>query len=210
MAGFSLNNTFLLLLGVGALWFFARFILGPRRGAPGLKAMFSREKVVPRQGIGKDAIRTLLEETRAFVVRSVDLRGLILAGPFAVEAATPASRVTLVILCRNIAAYTDKEWMPRWTYPARGHPISAHAIKAGVREALHEITLRGSPPLALHFVQVDVSQAEIGQAEKGEIPPSLRAALGIGASVIEDSSGLAEKLRLSWLDEIRKASSAES
>lgn len=197
MAGFSFNNALLLLLAIGGLWFAARFILGPRRGAPSLKSMFSRQVAVQQKGLGKDTIRTLLEDTRAFVVGTPDLRGLILAGPFAVEAATPASTVTLAILCTDSAQYSDKTWLPRWAYPARGHPISAHAITVLPQEAVHIITLRGSPPVALHFVQGDL----------GEAPLSLHAALGTGTILIEDPSGFAEKLRLHWLDTIRNTRS---
>ena len=76
MAGFSFDNALLLLMGIGGLWFVARFVVGPKRGAPGLKAMFSREPPLQSLGIGKDAIRTLLEDTRAFIVGAADLRGL--------------------------------------------------------------------------------------------------------------------------------------
>ena len=200
MTGFSLSNPLLLVLGIGGLWFFARFILGPRRGAPGLKSMFAREKPVARPGLGKDAIRTLIDDTRAFVVEGADLLGLILAGPFAAKAATPESGVILVVLCRDLKAYSDRAWLPRWAYPARGHPVSTHAIEVSSQEVVHRFTLRGSPPVAVHFVLAEIREA----------PVSLQSALGIGAMLLDDPSGAAEKLRQQWLKALRQPQSIQS
>ena len=195
IAGISLDNAFLLLIAVAGFWFTARFLIGPKRGAPGLKAMFGREKPVPLMGIGKDAIATLLADARQFVVAAPDLRGLILAGPFAVEAARRDSTVMLVVLAEDVSRYAGKEWLPRWPYPARGHTITDHRIDHGAAETIHWMTLRGSPPLEIHFVHV--SQLDV--------PPSLHRALAEGAESIDDPAGLAEKLRLRWSEQIRRA-----
>lgn len=195
IAGISLDNAFLLLIAVAGFWFTARFLIGPKRGAPGLKAMFGREKPVPLMGIGKDAIATLLADSRKFVVSAPDLRGLILAGPFAVEAAGSRSTVTLVILSEDVAPYAGKEWLARWPYPARGHVITDHRIDHDAAGAIHRMTLRGSPPLEVHFVRV--SQLDV--------PPALHQALAEGAESIDDPAGLAEKLRQRWSEQIRSA-----
>jgi hypothetical protein len=200
MAGFSLNNPLLLVLGIGGLWFFARFILGPRRGAPGLKSMFAREKPIVQPGIGKDAIRTLIDDTRAFVVEGGDLLGLLLAGPFAAKAATTTSSVILIVLCRDLKAYSDAEWLPRWAYPARGHAINTHVIEVLPEEVIHRFTLRGSPEVVIHFVPLD----------RLEAPTSLQPALGMGAILIEDPSGAAEKLRQHWLEALRRTESTKN
>lgn len=195
IAGISLDNTFLLLIAVAGFWFTARFLIGPKRGAPGLKAMFGREKPVPLMGIGKDAIATLLADARKFVVAAPDLRGLILAGPFAAEAAGSRSTVTLIVLAEDVAPYADKEWLARWPYPARGHTITDHRIDQGAAETIHRLTLRGSPPLEIHFVRVN----------QLDVPPSLHRTLAEGAESIDDPAGLAEKLRLHWGEQIRAA-----
>lgn len=195
IAGISLDNTFLLLIAVAGFWFAARFLIGPKRGAPGLKAMFGREKPVPLMGIGKDAIATLLADTRQFVVAAPDLRGLILAGPFAAGAARRDSIVTLVALAEDVLPYAGKEWLAGWPYPARGHAVTDHRIDHGAAETIHRMTLRGSPPLEVHFVLV--SQLDV--------PPSLLQALTEGAESIDDPAGLAEKLRLRWSEQIRVA-----
>lgn len=197
IAGISFDSPFLLLVGVAGLWFAARFLLGPKRGAPGLKAMFGREKPAPLIGIGKDAIATLLADARKFVVAAPDLRGLILAGPFAAKAAESRSTVTLVVLAEDIAPYAGQEWLARWPYPARGHTITEHRIDHGAAEAIHRMTLRGSPPLEIHFVR----------ASQSDVPPSLHQALAEGAATIDDPAGLVEKLRLRWSEQIRAATS---
>jgi hypothetical protein len=193
IAGISLDNAFLLLIAVAGFWFTARFLIGPKRGAPGLKAMFGREKPVPLMGIGKDAIATLLADARQFVVAARDLRGLILAGPFVIEAAESRSTVTLVVLAEDVAPYAGKEWLIHWPYPERGHTITEHRIDHGAAETIHRLTLRGSPPIEIHFVSVN----------QLDVPRSLRTALAEGAESIDDPAGLAEKLRLRWSDQIR-------
>ena len=55
-----LDNSFLLLLGVAGFWFTARFVLGPRRGAPSFGSFFRREPTESVDGLGQKAIATLL------------------------------------------------------------------------------------------------------------------------------------------------------
>jgi len=97
--------------------------------------------------------------------------------------------------CREIAAYSDAGWLPRWAYPARGHPVSRHAIEVLPGEIIHRFALRGSPEVAVHFVLAEIRDA----------PASLRPALEIGAILIEDPSGATEKLRQHWLEALRRA-----
>lgn len=198
MTGWSLNNPLLLLAGIAGIWFTMRFIVGPKRGAPGLSALFRRETAAQIKGMGRKAIATVIEDTRQFVVAAADLRGLVLAGPFAVRTATPTSAVVLIVFCEDISGYADKGWLARWAYPARGHLITGHDIEQTPPGILHRIRLRGAPPLELHFVRLD-----------GIDPPkALLPALAEGSVTIEDPSGLVEKLRLHWASQLRKASAA--
>ncbi len=190
IAGLSLQNAFLLLLAVAGFWFTARFLVGPRRGAPSLRAMFTREKPAHLEGLGQEAIATLIGDTRRFAIGEPGLRGLILAGPFAVKAAEAASPVTLIALCETIAPYTGKAWLDRWAYPARGHLILEHVIENFPNGAGHRLVLRGAPPISIHFTALDAL----------EPPEVLYTALAEGAETIEDPSGLADKLRLRWCE----------
>ncbi len=195
MAGLSIQNAFLLLAAVAGLWFAARFVIGPRRGAPSLRQMFTREKASPRDGIGKEALTTLIEEARKFAVGEPGIRGLILAGPFAAKAASARSKVTLIALCEEPRHYADAGWMARWAYPARGHPVIDHAIEDHADGLRHQITLRGAPPLVVHFERLDRLAA----------PAAVHQALLEGSETIDDPSGLAEKTRLNWVVQIRRA-----
>ncbi|KAF0231592.1 MAG: hypothetical protein FD175_500 [Beijerinckiaceae bacterium] len=198
MTGWSLDNPLLLLAGIAGIWFTMRFIVGPKRGAPGLRVLFGREAPVQLKGMGREAIATVLEDTRQFVVASADLRGLVLAGPFAVRSATPTSAVVLVIFCDDISGYADKGWLDRWAYPARGHLITGHDTEQTPSGSTHRIRLRGAPQVELHFVRMD-----------GIDPPkALAPALAKGSATIEDPSGLVEKLRLHWAAQLHKTSAA--
>ena len=194
MPAFIADNALMLILAVAGFWFTARFLVGPKRGAPGLGIFFRRERAVRHAGLGKEAIATLIEDTRQMVLAAPDLRGLVLAGPFAVQAATSQSAVSFMILCEAIEPYSGKVWLARWNYPARGHAILEHRIVAGAMEALHLLNLRGSPPIRLHFVRMD-SLAP---------PPTLIAAMREGAATLDDPSGLAEKLRIHWREQAQK------
>lgn len=194
MAGLSLDNAFFLLIAIAGFWFMVRFVIAPKRGAPGLGAMFRREKPVRLEGLGKDAIATLIGDARAFVVGDMRLRGLVLAGPFAAVAAEPRSKVILIALADDADAYSGKEWLSRWAYPGRGHEILGHEVQAYVNGVGHRFTLRGSPPLEIHFVRFDCLHA----------PPLLRPDVAEGTETIDDPSGIAEKLRLRWVEEVQK------
>lgn len=184
-----LDNTFLLLLGVAGVWVFLRFVVGPRRGAPSFGSLFRREAAPQMEGLGQKAIATLLADTRSFAIAEDALRGLLLAGPFAVRKARQDSLVVLVALCDAPERYSEAEWVLRWAYPARGHKVLSHKItRDEPGHVAHQLTLRGAPPVALHFVAVD----------RAGPPDALRAAVVEGFSLIEDPAGEAERLRRRW------------
>lgn len=195
MAGLSLDNAFYLLIAIAGLWFMARFVIAPKRGAPGLRAMLGREKPVRLEGLGREAIATLIGDACGLVVDDARLRGLILAGPFAVQAAGPASSVILVALTDDIDLYSGTDWLSRWAYPGRGHAILTHDIERHANGVAHRLTLRGSPPIEIHFVRLDCLHAS----------PALRPAFAEGTQTIDDPSGLVEKLRQRWAEEARKS-----
>ncbi|MCA0400175.1 MAG: hypothetical protein LCH38_05090 [Proteobacteria bacterium] len=184
------GNVVWLLVAIGAFWFFMRFVLGPKRGAPGLREMFRREKQVALEGMGVEAIKTLLEDTRAFVVAEPELRGLILAGSFAAKRANTKSAAILVVMADDPGHYSGEEWLPRWSYPGRGHTILSHHIEHRPGEVEHRFSLRGAPLLRLYFLRFDTPQ----------VPASLSDAIAAGAETIEDPTGLTEKLRRHWRD----------
>lgn len=192
------ENALLIILAIAGFWFVARVLGGPRNARSSLSGMFSREKPVSLTGLGKVAIATLLEDTRKFVVAAPDLRGLILAGPFAKEAATSHTPVTLIILAEDIEPYSGKPWLARWGYLARGHMIMEHKIEIEGPEAQHSLTLRGSPPLRIHFVRMDLLDP----------PATLKTALAEGTATIEDPTGIAEKIRVHWAEQARKTGKA--
>jgi hypothetical protein len=183
-----LDNSFLLLLGAAAVWFVLRFILGPKRGAPSLGSFFRREPAEVVEGLGRKAIATLLEDTKAFVAGENALRGLLLAGPFATRSATITSPVTLVALCDAPESYAEPDWLMRWAYLARGHKVIQQAISREPGLVTHRLVLRGAPPVDVHFMQPD----------RAAPPEALEIALKSGLSVVEDPSGQAERLRRRW------------
>lgn len=183
-----LDNSFLLLLGVAGIWFFMRFVLGPRRGGPTFGSFFRREEREAVEGLGQKAIATLIADTRAFVVGEQALRGLILAGPFATRAGKMTSTVTLIALSDAPEHYRDEDWMLRWAYPARGHKVLEKRETHEPGHVMHALRLRGAPPVELHFVAGDRAAA----------PEVLQPAIKAGASVIEDPAGQAERLRRRW------------
>lgn len=183
-----LDNSFLLLLGVAGIWFFMRFVLGPRRGGPTFSSFFKREARETVDGLGQKAIATLLADTKALVVAEASLRGLLLAGPFAGRAGKMSSPVTFIVITDAPEQYRDGDWLLRWAYPARGHQVLAHREANEPGHVSHHLTLRGAPPVELHFVPGDRAAA----------PDPLRAALRLGLIVIEDPTGQAERLRRRW------------
>jgi hypothetical protein len=190
------DNALVLILAIAGFWFVAR-VLAPAGGGglrAGVGGLFRREKPVMLSGLGKEEIATLLEDTRALVIAAPDLRGLLLAGPFANRAATGATPVTLILLAEAIEPYGDRLWLARWGYPARGHLVLDHDIAGEGGAVCHSLTLRGSPPLRLHIVRIDTLDP----------PAGLRAALAEGAMTLEDPTGIAEKIRLHWVEQARK------
>lgn len=190
-----LDNSFLLLLGVAGVWFFMRFVLGPKRGGPTFASFFRREARETVEGLGQKAISTLVADTRALVVAEPGLRGLLLAGPFAARAGKMTSHVTFVLLTDAPEKYRDEEWLLRWAYPARGHKVVTQREAVEPGHVTHHLTLRGAPPVEMHFVAADRAAA----------PETLRAALRIGWSVLEDPTGQAERLRRRWENLLRQS-----
>lgn len=187
-AGISLDNAFLLLVAIAGFWFVARFVAGPRRGAPGLRGMFTRESPVKREGMDSAAIATLLGDARKFVAGEAALHGLILAGPFAAGTALPDSTVTLVAFGESVAAYAGPEWLARWAYPAREHAVRQHDIAATGAGFLHRLELRGAPPLVFAFLPPDAALPEA----------PLREALETGMRIVEDPAGRVGQVVERW------------
>lgn len=190
MPSFLTDRAFLLIAGIAAIWFFMRFIVGPRRGAPRLADMFARERPTVTTGMGTEAIATLIADTKSFVSSRADTRGLILAGPFAAAAGVAGSTVTFVVISDDPAAFAGPGWIDGWSYPARSHPILTReeALEGGA--ITQRLALRGSPPLVFHFVKIDVLDP----------PDSLRPALAAGTMTLDDPTGIAGKLRRHWTD----------
>jgi len=189
MPSFLADNAHYLLLAVIGFWFTARFLVMPGRGRGGLAGLLKRESRVKEGGLDTAAIRTLVEDSRAFARQRPDIRGLLLAGEFAAGTAQPASTVVLVFLAERIADFAKPDDIAGWPYTTRGHPVLSHEanlVEHGV--ALHRLSLRGAPPVLLAFLAVD------GQA----LPASLEAAVRIGCLVLDDPSGRAQALRQAW------------
>ncbi len=189
-----LDNSFLLLLGVAGIWFYLRFVIGPRRGGPSLRSFFRREARETVDGLGQKAIATLLADTRAFVTEEAALRGLILAGPFAARSARAGSLVTLIALSDAPQAYLGSDWLLRWAYPARGHKVLWQREEQAAGQVVQHLGLRGAPPLEIHFVTVDHAAP----------PENLLPALAFGTKVIDDPAGQAERLRRRWESLLRQ------
>jgi hypothetical protein len=183
-----LDSSFLLLLGAAGAWFVMRFILGPKRGAPSLSSFFRREPLETVEGLGRKAIATLLDDTRAFVASEDALRGLLLAGPFATRSATITSHVTLMAICDAPETYVEPDWLLRWAYPARAHKVLEQRVSREPGLVTHHLTLRGAPPIEIHFLHGDCAAP----------PEAVQSALKQGLSVIDDVTGQAERLRRRW------------
>lgn len=189
------------LIGVvAAFWFGLRFIVGPKRGAPGLNMFFAREQPVKLDGLGPAAITTLLETSRRFALAEPGLRGLILAGPFAAHEASAGSTVTLIFLAEAPEHYAGQDWVARWGYAEHGHPVLTIDTHAEDATIAHRLALRGAPPVTACFARMD----------RLEPPPRMQAALGQGAETLDDPTGLADKLRRRWIEQInhRKGTAA--
>jgi hypothetical protein len=188
------QNAIYLMLGVAGLWFMARFVIAPRRGAPGLSALFGRETAAPVIGLGKEAIASLLDDTRTFIVRELHLRGLVLAGPFVTKSADSDSTVTLIALADDIGPYASADWLTRWPYSTRGHHVIEHRIEPETLGVTHYLTLRGAPPVAFR----------VEKFPSIHFPAAIGPALAIGCETLEDPTGQVEKLRRAWLDQVRR------
>ncbi len=189
MPSFLADNAHYLLLAVIGFWFTARFLVMPGRGRGGLAGMFKRESPVKEAGLDADAIRTMVDDSRAFARQRPDVRGLLLAGDFAAGTAQPRSTVVLVFLAEAAAAFEKPEDIAGWPYTTRDHPVLSHEVTLGEQGAvLHRLSLRGAPPVTLAFIPVD----------DAVLPPSLEAAARLGCLVLDDPSGRAQALRQTW------------
>jgi len=182
---FSGQNPLLLLVAVAGFWFMVRFVIAPRRGAPGLGALFRREAAAPKTGLGREAIASLLADSRQFSINEPGLRGLLLAGAFAAQQAEPSSPVVLIALADDPQAYRAADWLGRWPYPKRGHEVVSQEATATDAAVHHELTLKGAPPVSFHFLMSDASPTDA----------ALEAAFEQGLVVIDDPAGRAAQFR---------------
>lgn len=178
------QNAMLLLVVVAGFWFTVRFVVAPRRGAPGLTDMFRREAAAPTIGLGREAIASLLADTRQFAIDEAGIRGLLLAGSYAAKEAEPSSPVVLVALADEPQLYRGEDWLARWRYITRGHEVLTRDETADAGIVRHRFRLRGAPPVEFHFL---TQTAQIGDA--------LEEVFEDGLAVIDDPAGQAAKFR---------------
>lgn len=196
MPSFLADNAHYLLLAIIGVWFAARFLVMPggRRRKGGLAAMFRREAEVMAKGLGEPAIRTLLDDSRDFARSRPDLRGLVLAGPFAAGTASPESPITLIFLAESPSPYATPEALGTWAYIGRGHTVTANRVETDRDMVLHHLTLRGAPPVELAFVPADATA----------VPAALVQAVTIGMKPQDDPTGQAAALALAWREAVRR------
>lgn len=196
MPSFLADNAHYLLLAIIGVWFAARFLVMPgggrRRG--GLAALFRREGAVIAKGLGEPAIRTLLDDCRDFARGQPDLRGLVLAGPFAAGTASPESPITLIFLAETTSPYAAPKALGAWAYPGRGHTVTADRVETDGDVVLRHMVLRGAPPVELAFVP----------ANAATVPATLVQAVKIGVKPQEDPTGQAAALALAWREAVRR------
>jgi hypothetical protein len=196
MPSFLADNAHYLLLAIIGVWFAARFLVmsrgGRRKG--GLAALFRREGEVMTKGLGEPAIRTLLDDSRDFARGRPDLRGLVLAGPFAAGTASPKSRITLIFLAEAPSPYASPEALGTWAYPGRGHVVTADQIETDGDVVLRHLVLRGAPPVDLAFVPANATQ----------VPAALVQAVTTGVKPQDDPTGQAAALALAWREAVRR------
>lgn len=178
------QNAMLLLVVVAGFWFTVRFVVAPRRGAPGLADMFRREAVTPTIGLGREAIASLLGDTRQFAVKEAGIRGLLLAGAYASRQAEPSSPVVLIALADEPLSYRGEDWLTRWHYIKRGHDVLTRDETADEGIVRHQLRLRGAPPVEFHFL-----------AQTAQIGDALEEAFEDGLVVIDDPAGQAANFR---------------
>ncbi|HRE22307.1 MAG TPA: hypothetical protein PKW21_14930 [Rhabdaerophilum sp.] len=186
------KNAIFLLVAVAGFWFTVRFVVAPRRGTPGLGALFRRETALPKIGLGREAIASLLADTRQFAIGEPGIRGLLLGGLYAAKEAEPSSPVVLVALADNPQTYRGDSWLDRWGYLKRGHEVLSRdeAEENGV--VCQQLTLRGAPPVEFHFLKLPDLSSSVALDE----------ALEEGLTVIDDPAGLAAKFRQATLARI--------
>jgi hypothetical protein len=184
----NIDAALYIVAAIAILWFGTRMLLGKRAPRSSLAQMFTREKPLPRVGIGADAIRTLITDTQSFAQGERAIRGLILAGPFAAKAAKPDDEVTFVLLADDLADYRETLWRARWPYPQRGHFYRDHRIEEAGEALIHRINLRGAPPIALHFVPVEAASPSAATAQ----------ALKRGAKPLETGTDAARRALARW------------
>ncbi len=186
------QNAIFLLVAVAGFWFTVRFVVAPRRGAPGLGAMFSRETATPKIGLGREAIASLLADTRQFAIGESGIRGLLLAGAYAAKEAEPSSPVVLVALADDPQLYRGEDWLTRWSYLKRGHDVHSRNEAEDGGIVRQQFRLRGAPPIDFHFLK----------SQDAKLPEALDEAFAEGLTVIDDPAGLAAKFRLATLARI--------
>lgn len=196
MPSFLADNAHYLLLAIIGVWFAARFLVMPggRRRKGGLAALFRRESVVKTQGLGEPALRTLLDDSRDFARGRPDLRGLLLAGPFAAGTASPESPITLIFLTETPSAYAEPEALGTWAYTGRGHTVITDRVETDGDVVLRHLVLRGAPPVELAFVPANATT----------VPVALVQAVKIGVKPQDDPTGQAAALALAWREAVRR------
>lgn len=180
-----------LLGGVAAIWAIMRFIIAPKKGGGiSLGGMFRREQSLPTLGMGREAIKTLIEDASGFVAVELTLRGLMLAGPFASKLGQPESVVSLVFFADDLSLYQDREWLGRWGYPAKDHRVEDYRRTLGDNHIIHHLGLRGAPPVEAWFVKIPTHVVTP--------PDGLYKALHAGMSIISDPTGHLATISRNW------------
>jgi hypothetical protein len=176
-----------IMAGMAVLWFLARsFKTGPSR----FSGMFRREAKLPKIGVGKEAIASLLKDMQDFIANEPGLRSLVLMGEFAGNIADVRSEVILVTFCASPESYADPLWRARWAYLARGHFVLDHKVEQGEGFVVHKMRLRGAPEI--RFLVLSPEHFAL------KPPGSLRAALVHPTILIEDQTGIALAIVKAW------------
>lgn len=179
------QNALYLMIAVAGFWFTVRFVVAPKRGAPGLGAMFRREAATPAIGLGREAIASLLADARQFAIHEPGIRGLLLTGAYAAKAGEPKSPVVLVALAEAPDLYKDTDWLARWAYLKRGHEVLSQEVSEDNGFVEHRLKLRGAPPVLFYFIGL----------HETSLPGALDDAFDEGVTVIDDPAGVAARFR---------------
>ncbi|MGL5447954.1 MAG: hypothetical protein ACRDBL_11655 [Rhabdaerophilum sp.] len=183
----NMDQGLMLLAGVAGIWFAMRFLYRPKTASGGFMRMFKREAISVVPGIGLEALRSMVDDLETLVKNTESLRGLIIAGPFAVRKADATSPVTAILLSTDLAGQDGPLALAGWPYPARGHEIRDRKIEMGEGYALHRLTLRGAPPVELAFVLIGAN-----------LPAVLAKALSDGAFARDIGTNEAELQLARW------------